>query len=89
MSAVKLWYLNKNKPVLVLAQKKDDITWYLPELNINVDGADLFRTPVGVLRALKRNIENEIKRREQKLRIPHPNAEPTKYGYLWVIKGNK
>lgn len=84
--AYRYWYLNKHRPVKVIARQTSDCTWYLPELNISVDGTDLFRTSTGVLKALKRKIDHEIKIR-QSIKKPHPKAQPTKHRYLWVVEG--
>jgi len=84
--AHKYWYLNKHSPVRVVARQTSECTWYLPELNISVDGNDLFRTSTGVLRALKRKIDDEIKRRQSATK-PHPKAQPTKYRHLWLVEG--
>lgn len=64
----------------------EDEQWYLPELNKNVDGSNLFRTPTGVLKSLRRKIDAEINRRKNDCR-PHPSAIPTKVRYLWVVEG--
>lgn len=84
--AYRYWYLNKHRPIQVLARKTSDCTWYLPELNISVDGTNLFRTSTGVLRALRRKIDEEIKKRQLSQK-PHPEAEATKYRHLWLVKG--
>lgn len=88
MNAQRYWYLHNKIPIQVLAEQTSDKRWYLPELNISVDGADLFRTSTGVLKSLRRQITAEIERR-QKEKPPHPDATPTKARYLWLIEGDK